>query len=329
MINAKIIADSKNAFGNRLTTFVLTFPRIILAEVNTHRMLSRNSASSRAIPFEKMVKMVEENPFIPIKWMKDHKGMQGVEYFTDDDIKYGEFIEQWLSARDNAIESAKSLSEGITYSDGIDSGDAPSKEGNIGVTKQIVNRLLEPFMWHTAIVTATEWENFFALRAHDAAEIHLQDLAYKMLEEYNKSTPKELKAGEWHIPFGDKFEEDRLGKLMIELDKQEQVSKNSYHHILKWEELVKVKIASARCARISYSNFEGKDDYEADIKLHDNLIKMGHWSALEHCARAMNHRENNGESFGSWSGNFRGFVQYRKLFEQENKSDNRVAQVSV
>ena len=85
-ISAEIIADSKNQFGDRITTFILTFPRIVLAEFNTHRMLSRNSASSRAIPFEKMVQMVQDDPFIPIKWMKDHKGMQGTEYFSDIEI---------------------------------------------------------------------------------------------------------------------------------------------------------------------------------------------------------------------------------------------------
>ena len=82
MFKAEIIADSKNKIGNRITTFVVTFPRIILAEFNTHRMLSKNSASSRAIPFQKMLKSVKENPFIPLKWMKDHLGMQGNEFFT-------------------------------------------------------------------------------------------------------------------------------------------------------------------------------------------------------------------------------------------------------
>ena len=83
MISAKIIADSKCPRGHRLTTFIVTFPRIVLAEFNTHRMFSRNSASSRAIPFKRMVKMLEENPFIPIAWQKDHKGMQGVEYLDE------------------------------------------------------------------------------------------------------------------------------------------------------------------------------------------------------------------------------------------------------
>ena len=82
MIKAEIVADSVNTIGERITTMLVTFPRIILAELNNYRAFSRNSASSRAIPFEKMVKVVEENPFIPIVWQKDHKGMQGFEYFT-------------------------------------------------------------------------------------------------------------------------------------------------------------------------------------------------------------------------------------------------------
>jgi len=98
MISAKVVADSKNEYGNRVTTMVVTFPRIILAEFNTHRMFSRNSASSRAIPFEKMVKAVRENPFVPIAWMRDHKGMQGNEYLTDkEEIQEAKDI--WLAAR--------------------------------------------------------------------------------------------------------------------------------------------------------------------------------------------------------------------------------------
>lgn len=300
MISAKIIADSKNEFGQRLTTFVLTFPRIVLAEFNTHRMLSRNSASSRAIPFTKMVKMVQENPFIPIKWMKDHSGMQGNEFFEDiGNIRY-----EWLGARDLAVIKATKLSEA-------------------GVTKQIVNRLLEPFMWHTVIVTASEWENFFALRAHKDAEIHIAALAEMMLDQYNIHAPKQLKAGEWHIPFGDNIKLPPTIPIDAGLTLDEGVA------------IRKVKIATARCARVSYLNFEGKDDYEADIKLHDRLLESGHCSPFEHCARVMNQDEynywnsgfselNDMEHVKGWCGNFRGFIQYRKMIQGENKSDNRV-----
>ena len=142
-IEAKIVADSLNSQGNRITTFLLTYPRFIHSELMTHRMFSRNSASSRAIPFEKMVKAVEENPFIPIAWQKDHKGMQGTEYLAD--RKHENAVYEWLKARDYAVKQARMMN-------------------NDGVTKQLCNRLLEPFMWHTTLCTFTESENFFNLR---------------------------------------------------------------------------------------------------------------------------------------------------------------------
>ena len=341
-ISAEIIADSKNEFGERITTFVVTFPRIVLAELNTHRVFSRNSASSRAIPFEKMVKMVQEDPFIPIAWQKDHKGMQGKEYF-DMEGSITKRESYWLHGRNEAVKTAKMLGESET-------------------TKQLCNRLLEPFMWHTAIITATEYENFFVLRCPQytireeevfrsrkdflkfyqeqgvdiecifareednvaslksntsGAEIHISRLAECMWDAFNESKPKKLKAGEWHIPFGDNIHKDKLSDVTDITDLA--CIKETY-----------IKIATARCARVSYFNFEGKDDYEADIKLHDRLASMGHWSPFEHCAKAMNfsdydlsdnkvfHKETGVEFCDGWSGNFRGFIQYRKMFNNEN-----------
>lgn len=275
MFKAEIIADSKNEFGNRITTFVITFPRIILAEFNTHRMLSRNSASSRAIPFEKMLKSVEDNPFVPIRWMRDHKGMQGSEYFEGHEAE--SCINIWHAAKIDAIHNAVFLNKK-------------------GVTKQFINRLLEPFMWHTVIVTATEWENFFALRAHDAAEIHMQRIAYMMLEKYNNSEPNLLLPGMWHVPFGSAF-----------VDIQKPIEE-------------KIKIATAQCARVSYTIVGDNKtiDWEKDIELHDRLLKMGHMSPFEHCAKAK-HGFDDDES-----GNFTGFIQYRKTLSGENKNDIRV-----
>jgi len=248
-----------------------------------------------------MVKMVQEDPFIPIKWMKDHKGMQGTEYL---DKQYSFECEQtWLNARDEVIKKADHLS-------------------GYGLTKQICNRLLEPFMWHTVIATASEWQNFFALRAHDQAEIHIQELAYKMLDEYNANTPKILKAGEWHIPFGDKVDGGRLYKLQLEQAQTKGPGKADS------DEELKVKISTARCARVSYLNFEGKDDYEADIKLHDTLLSSGHMSPFEHCAKAMSRSEYYDSAElcekPGWSGNFEGFIQYRKMIKNESKTDSRV-----
>ena len=339
MIQAKIIADSINPFGHRITTMVVTMPRIVLAEFNTHRMFSRNSASSRAIPFEKMVKSVEENPFIPIAWQKDHKGMQGSDYITD--IKeINDIIEYWLDERDDAIFNATELN-------------------TRGVTKQIVNRLLEPFMYHTVIVTAIEWENFFALRCpqydlreydnkkhiyrsrkdylkalHNdvnaknyteidwlqintsQAEIHIQAVAEAMWDAYNESTPKQLEAGEWHIPFGDNINDGKLAEAYS--PNKALIYSNT--NLLD----LRVKIATARCARVSYTVIgENKEhNYEADIKLHDKLMSSGHWSPFEHCAKAMSKEDldnylviKNGVTIPGMCDNFQGFISYRSILQ--------------
>ena len=160
-ISAEIVADSISPQGHRITTLLLTYPRFIHGEVMTHRLLSRNSASSRAIPFKKMVKMVKEDPFIPIAWQKDHKGMQGTEYITDSD--HSEVCqEDWLEARDATIFSAVRLNSGFHIFKKVEDSTEEDREDR--VTKQLCNRLLEPFMWHTVLVTATEWDNFFELR---------------------------------------------------------------------------------------------------------------------------------------------------------------------
>lgn len=282
LITAKVIADSINASGNRLTTLVITLPRIVLAEFNTHRAISRNSASSRAIPFEKMLEEVTKNPFIPTKFQKSHKGMQGTKYFTNEEVEKIGIKHQWLGARDFAVSRAKVLHE-------------------IGVTKQVCNRLLEPFLMHTIIATATEWENFIALRAHKDAEIHIQDAAYKVLDAMNNSKPKLLYPGEWHIPFGDKMDNEKYYQTFGENPDD-----------MSW-----IKIAVARCARVSYMTFDGKDDYAADIKLFNRLLESGHMSPFEHVAQAPN-------IVFTFGGNFRGWNQYRKMIQGENKADARL-----
>lgn len=295
-ISAEIIADSINADGTRLTTFVLTFPRIVLAEFNTHRVFSRNSASSRAIPFKKMLKMVEEDPFVPIAFQKDHKGMQGTEYLEGEAAIKAK--EEWLFCAQEAVLNTTYFHE-VT-----------------GVTKQLCNRMLEPFAWHTVIVTASDYENFFALRAHEAAEIHIQKLAHVMLDAYNESSPCILSEGQWHIPFGEKL--DRV-KMMWEVIEPNVTYTRLNEEQQRLCEKTAIKIATARCARVSYMNFDGKDDYAQDVALHDRLSQMGHWSPFEHCAQA------NDCLLTPTSGNFgRGWLQYRKTFENENKTDPRV-----
>jgi thymidylate synthase ThyX len=169
-INAKIIKHSKCPRGNELVTFELVFPRFILAELNVHRMFSKNSASSRAIPFKKMVEMVKNDPFIPSAWQKEHKGMQGSEYITERGIIELRNI-QWLNASKHAINSAKELNnncQSSTYDGEIEDS---------GVTKQLCNRLLEPFMWHKVLLTTGKegLSNFFELR-NSLYEINEEEL---------------------------------------------------------------------------------------------------------------------------------------------------------
>ena len=154
-IHAEIVGHSLSPQGDELISVLCTFPRIILAEVNTHRMLSKNTSSSRAIPFNKMVEAVQNNPFIPIAWQKHHSGMQGNEYLDED--RYTKST--WLRARNRAVEEATFLYK------------------NCEATKQLCNRLLEPFMWTTMLITGSRegWDNFFHLR-NPVYEIDLDNL---------------------------------------------------------------------------------------------------------------------------------------------------------
>src|SRR3954452_23556453 len=149
MYDAKILKDSISAAGARLTTFEVTIPRIVLAEFNTHRVFSRNSASSRAIPVAKSIEMVEDDPFVPEVFAANQKGMQGDDPL--DARNEAEAARVWHDALFDAIFHAKKLEE-------------------LGLHKALANRILEPFKWHTIIVTATEWDNFFALRTDSNAQ---------------------------------------------------------------------------------------------------------------------------------------------------------------
>lgn len=307
-ISAKIIADSVNPYGDRITTFILTYPRIIHGELMTHRMFSRNAASSRAIPFEKMVKDIEENPFIPIAWQSKHSGMQGTDYLIgNSEIKL--LRNKWIEAKDLAVQQAKLLH-------------------NSNVTKQLCNRLLEPFQWMTTLVTATEFENFFELRCPkykdlfsdktfrswkdlqdsvkdlditvkalseasifdkfrmntSQAEIHIQALAEAMWDARNERVPTELKEGEWHIPFGDRFDETKLEVLSNNKISEKDEEIFGMNLADDWTDIL-VKISTARAARISYTTHDGEIDYEKDVKLHDMLLESKHASAFEHCAK--------------------------------------------
>lgn len=248
--------------------------------------------------------------------MATHKGMQGDTYL---DEKASELARQkWLEARDAAVASARAL-------------DAQQ------VSKQIVNRILEGYLWHEVIITGTEFGNFFALRFHADAEIHIAALAEKMLEAYNASTPRLLQAGEWHIPFDGQFDYEKLVSVakssLAGVNEDKKDGEENKEIIAKRVEEIKIEIAVARCARISYKPFgsESAYDYAADRKLFASLVSGGHFSPLEHVCRAMtddewqkNAIERDGKREQGWCGNVRGFIQMRKLCANENRDDPRI-----
>ncbi len=180
MIDAKIICDSLAPSGVRLTTFVLTYPRFIHAELMTHRVFSRNASSSRAIPVKKQIQMVIDNPAIPIDFRKNMKGMQAGELIEDQD----EARRLWLSARDSMVIIANSMAD-------------------MQIHKQYANRILEPFAHISVVLTATDFSNWFALRCHPAAQPEIHALADLMYNLYSGNEPIYLESGEWHIPFVD------------------------------------------------------------------------------------------------------------------------------
>lgn len=287
-IKAKVICDSVNPDGVRLTTLECTYPRFIHAEIMTHRQLSRNSASSRAIPLKKMIERVSSNPVFPLHWGKNQKGMQAEQELDEEQRLNAAW--QWLGARDAAISKASQLE-------------------TIGIHKQLGNRLLEPWMWITVIMTATNWENLFALRCHPAAEPHFQNLAYKMRTAYDDSYPTKIPWGGWHLPYfgnnGGDEDDYKIRKVDYIQDAFAQIS-------------------AGRCARVSYLTHDKKRDTAEDIRLFEQLSthKPMHASPLEHPAQAVDPNKPNPASsprgFVKDWGNFDpGWLQLRKQIQGE------------
>lgn len=250
--DCKILADSINDRGHRLTTFEVTFPRFILAEVNTHRMLSRNSASSRAIPTERLIEEVRSFPFIP-DFNRRVQGMGVGEPLTP--IEQADRVMSWDRSREAALTSAKEM---------------------LDLDKSRVNRLLEPFMWHTAILSGTDWLNFFGLRTDPNAQPEFRTVALMMREAYQENEPRELSSGEWHLP----------------LVTDEEINDEALQYAdpwIDWEMWKKISIG--RCARVSYLTHDGKRDLEADVALAERLRTNGHLSPYEHVARPFSSKE--------------------------------------
>ncbi len=259
--NARVLLDSVGSNGIRLTTLEVTFPRFVLAEFNTHRTFSRSSASSRAVPTARLLERVETDPVVPLEWGRNKAGMSASDVLSGDEAETARRI--WLSARDDAVAHARRLL-------------------SLKVHKQELNRLLEPFLWHTVIVTATEWQNFFELRCAPNAQPEIRAAASLMREAIAQSRPRDVGIGAWHTPL---IQPDEAG---LELEARKRVS-------------------AARCARVSYLTHEGKREIEKDLELYERLKSDRHLSPFEHVATPSDD--------SSFHANFRGWIQMRAEIE--------------
>jgi len=292
---AKIICDSISPEGVRLTTMEVKLHRFVLAELNTHRVFSRNSASSRAIPVSKMLERVKTDPAMPLFWGKNQAGMAAAVELNE--YEKAEAIRQWLLARDNAVASVEMLQQ-------------------IGAHKQLTNRLLEPWLWHTAIISSTEWDNFFGQRTAINPETQqpyampeMYALAKAMESAYYQGTPQLVNYGEWHLPYISEEDWDWCSRF---IDSTRGIaSENLVIHIKK--------ISAGRTARVSYLTHDGKRDPLEDIKLADKLAsaKPMHPSPFEHIATPHPSYDIRADRFNAVPGNFRGWMQYRHEFKNE------------
>ena len=281
MISAQIIADSISPDGIRLTTFKLRYPKFIHGEFMTHRVFSRNASSSRAIPTSKILEEVRNFDTMahPEEWGKNQKGMSASENLSL--AEQEEAMAMWHIAAKSAADHAEEML-------------------SLGIHKQIVNRILEPFTHINVVVTATEWDNFFGLRLDPGAQPEIRILATMMfVEMYDNihTPPKEVGYGYWHLPFVTDEEKSRTVAQMP-------------------DEFDLVRISVARCARVSYLSFEtGKQStIEEDLKLYDRLMgaQPVHASPAEHQATPV---PPSGDK--SLCGNFRGWNQFRKTVPGE------------
>lgn len=289
-IRATIIADQVNRKGHRLTTYELEYNRIFLSELNTHRMLSKNSASSRAIPFPAVLQLLQENPAMPVFWGKNIPGMKAREELSPVEIEKAKQV--WLSALDSIISHSKELFD-------------------LGLHKQILNRLGEPWQRMKTVMTGTEYENLFWLRDHNDAQPEFHELARCMKEARCKSIPRAMYCGDWHLPY---VSFDPIREVYFREDSGEEIPIETA-----------LKVSASCCAQVSYRKLD--DTVEKALMIYEKLIDSDppHCSPVEHQGTPISldtvpfdpstwqdgitHVKRDGSL---WSGNLQGWVQYRQ-----------------
>lgn len=291
-IKATIVADSTATYkgkAKRITTFELEYPRMVHAEFMTHRLFSRNAASTRAIPINKKISMVWNNPAIPVHWGMNQSGMQAKSQLSGLSLRMAKF--GWKLASKVACASAWLLSK-------------------TGLHKQLVGRILEPFEMYKTVMTATEFENFMWLRDHKDAQPEIQNLAKVMKAALKRSLPYELQAGEWHTPYyGDGYwkpscKDTLEDALKISSSCAAQVSFRTLNE----------GIEVAR--RIYGKLIESKPEHYSPLEHQATPIGDIDWSitpesvTLSRKVKGITHIDVKGNI---WSGNFMGWIQHRQI----------------
>jgi thymidylate synthase ThyX len=291
MIKAEVILASSTANAKPLYTFKVRYPWFIHGEVMTHRVLSRNASSNRAIPLSKMLQEVRSEPNIraePVYWGAEQRGMEPGGELTGRDLELAR--NDWKIAAICASDMAERMSQH-------------------GAHKSLCNRLLMPFTHANVIITATEWDNFFGLRLDKAADPTMRALAEAMWGAMNEAKTQPLKVGEWHLPFvnTNSWEDDELTKI---------VNATSGGWTQDKHDNIRIKVSVARCARVSYESFEtGKrSTVEEDLKLYERLVGSQplHASPAEHQATPDEYSPSSDVLRGATSGRFNGFYHHPK-----------------
>jgi hypothetical protein len=306
--SARVVADSITEDGHRLTTFEATCWRPVLAEQNTHRMLSRNSASSRAIPVAKQLAKFDDDFAVPLVWPKEQKGMQGGSDLEGDALLDAELL--WNGLADVVHHEIQTYVEA-------------HPEADTRLHKSMLNRWLEVGLWQTQIISGTSWEGYFWQRCHKDAEPHIRAMAQAIKDAYDASEPKLLAPGEYHLPYwaengGHESDwDDANGMVYDPVETHESMDEQRL-------EIAK-RCSSARCARVSYLTQSGERDLSEDLTLYKRLTsnRVGsedppHASPLEHIATPWPENVQhvtlpNGKTMGPLPklGNFTGWLQLR------------------
>jgi hypothetical protein len=255
-ISCESILASHNVVGPKalqLHTVKARYPLWIHQELMTHRAFSRNLASSRAIPIEKMIHEAVNDPAMPVYWTKNEPGMQGYHFLEGKDKD--DAIAIWLEARDDAVRHTKRLA--VT-----------------GAHKQVANRLLGPYIHTTAVISSTQWSNFFGVRRHPATEPHMHDLADAIYEAVHTANVREIEPGGWHLPF---------------VNEDDWITINGGGVVTPAQHMAMIHLSVGRCASVSYKTVEGFDmTYQRAEQLYSRLVGGVpiHASPAEHVAQA-------------------------------------------